>query len=523
MSMLHGSGVLAHLSSLPSCGGIGDMGPAAYRFADALASAGVRYWQMLPLNPSNPETGESPYFSASAFAGNPLLVSPEIMARDGLIDESDIPPPATSSDTEVDYPAVRGVKTALIAKAYARYQHSGAEKSSGRFFRDEAWWLDDYCLFVSLKAANAGTPWSSWPAPLRDRDAGALEEASQNCAGGIGLERFTQWLFFSQWSRLRRYCAKRNITVVGDLPIYVGLESADVWVHPHLFKLDRDKRPTHVSGVPPDYFSATGQLWNNPVYDWDAMQRDRFTWWERRFRATFDRFDIVRIDHFRGLVQYWEVPAGEETAMHGSWRDVPTRPLFDAMIERFGSFPVIAEDLGTITPDVREIMEHYAFPGMKVVMFAFGDDNPDHQYLPHTYGENCVAYTGTHDNPPMRAWLEQEAGEEERTRVFRYCGGAVPPADAVGALIKKLMTSKAGLVVVPLQDLLALDRSGRMNDPGKTFGNWKWRCTPEQFSAIPWERLRRPGTSCARSGSDRPRTMPFTEGGDRDRCPIQPF
>jgi 4-alpha-glucanotransferase len=484
------SGLLLHLTSLPASGGIGDLGPCAYCFADRLAGGGQGCWQVLPLNPSEPENGESPYFSASAFAMNPLLASPEVMARDGLIDISDIAAPPTFPADEVDYAAARVFKTTLVNRAYKRFDAGGAGGEFTRFCGRQAWWLDDYCLFQAIKREHGGGSWTQWPRPLRDRDPAEMQRARSRHVAEIRREQFAQWIVFSQWFRLKAHCAEKNIIVIGDLPIYVGLESADVWANPRLFKLDNEKLPAAVSGVPPDYFSATGQLWNNPVYDWEAMRRDGFGWWERRLRATFERFDIVRIDHFRGLVQYWEVPAGETTAINGSWRDVPTVEFLDSMIERFPAFPVIAEDLGTITPDVKEIMRRYGFPGMKVLQFAFGEDNPDHPYLPHTYEENCVAYAGTHDNTPLRAWLERQSSPEERRRLSRYLGGDLPPQEEIRELISRLMQSKAGLVVLPLQDLLALGVEARMNDPATARGNWKWRCTPEQFEAIPWDWLR---------------------------------
>jgi 4-alpha-glucanotransferase len=496
--MTRGSGVLMHITSLPTPFGIGDMGPAARRFAAALAAAGARSWQMLPLNPSNPENGESPYFSASAFAGNPLLISPELLAEDGFLEKNDIAAPPAFPEGEVDYPAVREYKSMLITMAFDRLTKKKLRREFDTFCEEQSWWLDDICLFAALHRAHGGKPWAAWPRPLRDRAIDALLIASVSHEKEIEREKFAQWLFFSQWFRLKRYCEEKKITLIGDLPIYVSLESADVWVNPHLFKLDRAKRPTGVSGVPPDYFSATGQLWNNPVYDWDAMHRNRFDWWEQRFRATFERFDIVRIDHFRGLVKYWEVPAGEKTAKSGSWQDVPTKPFFDAMIGRLGIFPVIAEDLGIITPDVKEIMNHYRFPGMKVLMFAFGDDNPDHPYLPHTYEEHCIAYTGTHDNLPFRAWFEQGSRPEERERAFHYIGGSMPVGEAIWGFVRKLMESKAELVIIPLQDLLALGADSRMNDPAKTFGNWKWRCTNKELAAMVWERYRNLVASSAR-------------------------
>jgi 4-alpha-glucanotransferase len=485
-----GSGILMHLSSLPSPFGIGDMGPAAYRFADSLAAAGVRYWQILPLTPSNPENGESPYFSASAFAVNPLLVSPELMAEDGFIDRSDLAAPPAFPAEKTGYPAVRKYKTTLIDRAYRRFSGSTDRAAFTRFCAAEKEWLDDFCLFQSIKRGSVADSWTAWARALRDRDKTELARVRMQADRDIEREQFTQWLAFSQWLRLKKYCAGKKVAVIGDLPIYVSLESADVWANPQFFKLDAQKHPVAVSGVPPDYFSATGQLWNNPVYDWNALQGDGFGWWKRRLAATFKRFDLVRIDHFRGLVQYWEVPAGEPTAINGSWQDVPTRAFFDAMLAAFPGFPVIAEDLGIITPDVVDIMRHYGFPGMKVLQFAFGEDNPGHPYLPHTYDENCVAYTGTHDNLPFRAWIEEAAGPPERARLLRYLGLETAEAGVIWNCIEKLMLSKASLVVIPLQDLLWLGADARMNDPAKTFGNWQWRCTPEQLELIPWKRFK---------------------------------
>jgi 4-alpha-glucanotransferase len=487
--MIRGSGVLLHLSSLPSPFGIGDMGPGAFRFIEHLAAAGQRYWQLLPLNPSNPENGESPYFSASTFAVNPLLISPDIMASDGMIDDGDITPCPAYSAEKVDFNAVREFKHTLLCKAWKRFMRSAPDKNFDGFCRNQAWWLDDYCLFEAFKRTKGNAPWTAWPHAMRDRHFHEFRKAAENLSEDIEQEKFVQWVAFSQWSRLKGFCAENNIAVIGDLPIYVSLESVDVWVNPHLFKLDKDKRPAAVSGVPPDYFSATGQLWNNPVYDWGAMRQDGFRWWERRFASTFERFDMVRIDHFRGLVKYWEVPAGETTAVNGFWQDVPTREFFDIMIKRFPSFPVIAEDLGIITPDVREAMSRYGFPGMKVLQFAFGEDNPDHTYLPHTYGKNCVAYTGTHDNMPFRAWFDGTQ-HDERERVFRYLQRRASAEEAFRALSEKLMQSAAELVIFPLQDLLLFGSESRMNDPAQTFGNWKWRCTPEQFEKIPLEWMR---------------------------------
>ncbi|OGJ85756.1 MAG: 4-alpha-glucanotransferase [Candidatus Raymondbacteria bacterium RifOxyA12_full_50_37] len=483
------SGVLLHLSSLPSRHGIGDMGPAAYGFADMLARAGQSVWQVLPLGPTNAGCGHSPYFSASAFAGNPLLISLDELEKQGLLDPGAIALPRFSEGA-VDYESVKEYKTAALDAAYARFKKSAQRGPFDRFCRDQKAWLDDFALFSVCSRLYTGAVWSDWPGELRERRASALTILREKEAALLEKTKFFQFLFFTQWAALKKHCNSRGIRILGDLPIYVSYNSADVWVHQDLFKLDAQGRPLAVSGVPPDYFSATGQLWNNPVYRWPEMRRTGFAWWLERVAALFGKFDYVRIDHFRGLVQYWEVPAGEATAINGSWQDVPSYEFFDALKQRFPSFPVIAEDLGTITDDVIAVKNHYGLPGMKVLIFGFSEHDPDSPHLPHRYKENCVAYTGTHDNNTVRGWFENDASQENKWKFFGYAGKEVTAADAPWEMVRMVMESRASLAIVPVQDLCCLPGSARMNNPAQTFGNWTWRLTGDQFDAMPVARLR---------------------------------
>ncbi len=483
-----GSGILMHITSLPGKHGIGDLGQIAYRFADLLSATRQRYWQILPLNPGHPGDGESPYFSSSAFAGNPLLIDLEMLVEDGLLDASDLTDAPSFPAAEVDFAAVRAFKVPLLEKAFHRFEGSKPEGFEV-FCREQSWWLEDYALFSVLKKVNDDKPWSEWPEKQRDRAPEELALARKQHAHAIERTKSLQYLFFKQWFALKEYCNERNILIVGDIPIYVSYDSADVWENPQVFKLDKEKKPIAVSGVPPDYFSETGQLWNNPVYDWDYLKKTKYEWWVRRMSATFGRYDIVRIDHFRGLVQYWEVPAGEETAMGGSWCDVPTYEFFDTLIKSIQKFPVIAEDLGYITPDVYAAINHYGFPGMKVLLFAFGEDNPENPYLPHNFDRNCVVYTGTHDNNTFAGWYDDEASEEDRERFSLYAGRSAQSNEAVWDMIRLGMRSVADICVIPLQDYLGLGTDARMNQPAQTIGNWKWRATPDQIKHADWNMI----------------------------------
>ncbi|MBN2124652.1 MAG: 4-alpha-glucanotransferase [Deltaproteobacteria bacterium] len=484
------SGILLHITSLPSSFGIGDLGPAAYRFVEFLADADQRCWQILPLNPTDLAYGNSPYHSGSAFAGNPLLISPELLVRDGLLSPEQMASPPRFPRERVDFQAVVDYKGSLLQWAFERFKEKDAPADYFAFCDENAYWLHDFALFAALKSHYRGRVWSEWPGELRDRDPEALDRALQALSGEVDREKFIQYLFFRQWRELRRTCAEKGIQIIGDLPIYVVYDSADLWVHPHLFNLDQDKRPLTAAGVPPDYFSETGQLWGNPVYRWEVMRRNGYAWWRQRISHNLALYDILRMDHFRGFVGYWEVPAGEKNAVKGRWIQAPAMDFFKHITEAFPSLPAIAEDLGTITPDVTEVMDHFGFPGMKVLLFAFGGNLGTNPYVPHNHVENCVLYTGTHDNNTVRAWFEEEAAEEDKARLFTYIGREIPSDNIHWELIRMAMMSVSRTVVFPMQDILGLGAESRMNRPSKKDGNWQWRLLPEQISPELAERLR---------------------------------
>ena len=488
-------GILLPVFSLPSSHGIGDFGPGAYRFADLLADSGAAYWQLLPLNPGGPENGESPYFSRSSFAINPLLLSLEKLRNDGLISNKELASLPAFPRQAIDYDALRKIKQPLLEKAASRFK---GDEAIDRFFESNRAWLDDFALFDVFRTTQS-LPWPDWPLAFKQREAQAMNDFAQLRQSDIRIRKTLQFLAFTQWQNLRRYCAERSLRILGDMPIYVALDSADTWSNPGLFKLDAARRPTGVSGVPPDFFSATGQLWNNPVYHWIAHQESGFSWWIARMRHLFSLYDCVRIDHFRGLVQYWEVRAGENTAVNGTWKDVPTYELFDTLTKEINPFPVICEDLGIITDDVRAAMNRYHFPGMKVLQFAFGDDNPHNPYLPQNYDENCVVYTGTHDNMPTAAWLQKGASDWERSRIARFVGRTSDVRETVWDLIELAMQSVADTAIFPLQDVMTLDESSRINDPARLLGNWRWLWDGAfDAAAAAMKRIGTLGKSCGR-------------------------
>ncbi len=477
------SGVLLHITSLPSRHAIGDLGSGAYAFADFLARARQSLWQVLPLNPTEGVHGNSPYTSISAFAGNVLLVSPEILVDEGLLRPEEVPSQERHALDRADYLAAALEKRPLLERAYERFRSTGWRRSEYERFRDRnERWLDDYALFLVLKKLFGGDVWSSWPPEFRDRDVTCLGDARSLYAADIDRTCFFQFLFFQQWAALKEYCGGKGVRIVGDIPIYVGYDSADVWTHSSLFKLDPDRKPAFVAGVPPDYFSETGQLWGNPVYDWDALARSGFRWWIDRFAHNLGLFDYVRVDHFRGFVGYWEVGAREKTAVKGRWVKAPADEFFAALRAKLPGFPLIAEDLGIITPDVKAVMARLGIPGMRVLLFAFGEDNPAHPYLPRNYVENCVAYTGTHDNNTARGWFEKEALPEEIERLIRYAGKRITADTVHLELVRLVMESAAGAAVVPMQDVLGLGEEARMNRPAVPHGNWEWRLTRAQIA-----------------------------------------
>jgi 4-alpha-glucanotransferase len=465
------------------------LGPAAYRFADFLAATGQKYWQILPLNPTDPALDSNPYHSTSAFALNPLLISPEKLAENGLID---VPDPDNSEEISMkyaDFIYAHAIREQVLSHAFEQFTRQDDRREYDQFVRENAWWLDSYTLFTAIRKDRGGEPWNRWPDDLKHRNPESLHREHERLFWKIEHERFLQFIVAMQWRDFRNYCNSRGIRIIGDIPIYVDYDSADVWNHPGFFKLDTDLRPTVVAGVPPDYFSATGQLWYNPVYRWDALKKDKFSWWVQRIGRNLDLVDYLRIDHFRGLVACWEVPAGAKTAMDGRWVEAPAEAFLKTLARTFACLPIIAEDLGVITPDVREVMRHFSIPGMAVLLFAFEDDFPNGPYLPHNVARDSVMYTGTHDNNPVLGWALQEATSERLDRIRRYFGREIPNSELHWAFIRVIMASVAGTVIIPLQDILGLGPESRMNRPGINSGNWKWRFTEEMLTRETRERL----------------------------------
>ena len=482
---LRSAGILLHPSSLPGPYGIGDFGPSAYAWVDVLAKAQQTWWQILPLGPTG--YGDSPYQCFSAFAGNPYLVSPHSLIEDGLLDGREIPA-ATFPLERVDFGPVIGFKNHLLSRAWEHFQTArgnALRRDFDAFVAEEAGWLDDYALFMALKDAHQGRSWDQWPEPAKMRQPDYLKKARGELANSIGLHQFRQFVFFRQWQRLKSYANAHGVKIIGDIPIFVAGDSADVWANPQLFALDPQRRPKLVAGVPPDYFSASGQLWGNPLYDWDALEQSGFAWWIARFKATFKVVDVVRLDHFRGFEAYWEIPAGSSTAINGRWVQAPGKALLLTLKKVFGTLPIIAEDLGVITPEVDALRRAFDLPGMRILQFAFGD-KPDNHYLPHNYEPNTVVYTGTHDNDTTWGWF-RSTQEGERDHVRRYL--ARDGSDVAWDLMRLAWSSVASYAIAPLQDVLNLGSEARMNCPGKPQGNWAWRFQPQQVSPGILDRL----------------------------------
>jgi 4-alpha-glucanotransferase len=486
-----GSGLLLHITSLPSRFGIGDLGPEAYRFADFLNETKQSYWQVLPLNPTDSAFGNSPYSSNSAFAGNTLLISPELMIEVGLLRPEEIAGIPVFPAAHCDFQRVIDYKESLFDQAFNRYLESKeAQENCAGFAALNAYWLDDFALFTVLKRYYHGQIWSNWPAAVRDRQPETLHRLQAEFKTEIAKEIFLQYLFNKQWHQLRAYCKAKGIKLIGDIPIYVSFDSVDVWQNSEYFKLDDDKKPTHVAGVPPDYFSQTGQLWGNPVYRWEKLKEEGYSWWLQRIEHNLTLFDLIRIDHFRGFVGFWEVPAGEKTAVNGKWVHAPAVDFFHTAQKRFAALPIIAEDLGVITQEVKDIMKHFGFPGMKILHFAFGEDLEKHPYLPHNYAHNSVVYTGTHDNNTTKGWFLNELNGTDKKRLFEYLGYEVSEDEINWALIYLAFNSPANTALIPAQDILGLGEEGRMNLPSKTHDNWQWRLGSEQLTTAIANRLR---------------------------------
>ena len=476
------SGILLHVTSLPSPFGIGDLGPEAYRFADFLHRAGQRIWQMLPLSPTDLLMGSSPYSSSSAFAGNPLLVSPEKLVEEGLLSGQDLACAPRFPAGRVDYRLASAFKEEILSEAWRRFSAcaGGLRYDYELFCRTERHWLDEYAVFKALKTLFGRMPWTRWPEGFRTRRMRVLGPQIREIAPVIEEQKFRQYLFFRQCAALRAYCSGLGVSVMGDLPCYVHHDSADVWGNPALFKLDPEGRPAFVAGVPPDYFSRTGQLWGNPVFDWAAHRKRRFSWWVSRVRHSLTLFDLIRIDHFRGLLSYWEVPAGHKTAARGRWVPAPAEELFRAVAGKVPSNSLVAEDLGFITPDVRTFLDRLGLPGMRVLLFAFSSLEGSGHHAPHSHIERDFVYTGTHDNNTVRGWFEREAKKQEKEKFHAYMGFRVPEARVHEAMMRLAMMSVARTAVIPMQDVLGLGEEARMNLPAGRGAWWRWRLLPGQ-------------------------------------------
>lgn len=498
MNFPRAAGILCHPTSLPGPYGMGEMGPQAYRFVDLLAGMGQRLWQILPHGVTG--YGDSPYQSFSTFAGNPLWISFDLLLQDGLLHRDRLTHFPKFPDGTVDYGAVIPARTGILRTVCRTFEHraSRAQKEAFEAFcRKEADWLDDFALFMALKEAHELRPWTTWAKELVRREPDALHHARQHFKTAIRNAKIQQFLFDDQWKRLRAYAASKGVQIIGDIPIFVAHDSADAWCHPELFYLDADGKCTVVAGVPPDYFSATGQLWGNPLYRWDVHRQTGYAWWIARMKKIFEMVDIVRIDHFRGFEAYWEIPGDAETAINGRWVKGPEGDLFVALENALGRMPIIAEDLGIITPPVEALRDRFHFPGMRVLQFAFGNDAKAADYRPESYPANCVVYTGTHDNDTTVGWFRTDAGpgstrtqaeiDQERRAILDYLksDGREIHWDLIGLALR----SNANTAVVPMQDVLGLGTEARMNVPGTTSGNWRWRFTWDLLTPALQERL----------------------------------
>lgn len=492
------SGILLHPTSLPSALGAGDFGPEAYRFIDWLHSAGQTYWQMLPLGEVGP--GNSPYMSCSAFAGNVLLIDLLELSEHGWLRDDDVQAHPDFRAEKINYALLHPYRMERLrraAKAFFSQQNVLHTAAYQQFCSDAAGWLNDYALFMALEEREQWRNWNEWPSALAQRDAQALQQATEECAEEIHFWKFCQWCFARQWDKLKHYAHQHGVRLVGDVPIFVAYQSADVWAHQALFELDEHGKSTVVAGVPPDYFSTTGQLWGNPLYRWSAHEQSGYTWWIARLRHALSLFDLVRIDHFRGFAGYWAVPAGAPNAIGGQWLTGPGAKLFEAFQQALGELPIIAEDLGLITPDVIALRDQFNLPGMRILQFAFGDTDAN-LFLPHHYIPNCIAYTGTHDNDTTLGWWHTTRPEVRAfAQKYLHSDGQAIHWD----MIKALSASVANTVIYPLQDVLGLGGEHRMNYPGQADGNWAWRFTWDMVKPEQTQRLAEITATYARTAS----------------------
>jgi 4-alpha-glucanotransferase len=480
------SGILLHPTSFPSSFGIGDLGPGAYRFIDFLADSGQKFWQVLPLVPTG--YGNSPYMSYSALAGNPLLISPEELRQKGLLVYEDLADVPEFPLDKADFEPAAVLKLDLLQKAWERFQTQPQEEFI-EFCEQKAGWLDDFALFMAVKQANNNQSWNQWEPGIAKREPEAIKTWQNSLAAEISFQKYLQFEFFRQWSYIKNYAHSRGIEIIGDIPIYVAHDSADVWANPHLFCLHPETgAATLVAGVPPDYFSATGQLWGNPIYNWYAMRRENYAWWVKRFAALLELVDWIRIDHFRAFESYWAVKGDEKTAINGRWIKGPRSAFFKSIEQQLGRLPIVAEDLGDITPPVIDLLNEFGFAGMKILQFAFGSGSGN-PYLPHGFVRNCIVYTGTHDNDTTAGWFAQ-LSESQQESVRDYLG-RIDEEDIAWDLIRAALSSVADWAIFPLQDVLGLGTAARMNTPGTSEGNWSWRYQSESLTGEIGDRLRK--------------------------------
>jgi 4-alpha-glucanotransferase len=470
------AGILMHITSLPSPFGIGDLGPEAFSFAEFLHRAGQKYWQILPLTPISQDQQFSPYSSISSLAGNSLLISPELLYEQGSLTKNDLKIKVSGKKNVIDYKQVVEIKAQLLDKAWRNFK---TQKNAAfeAFCDREAFWLDDFSLFVTLRKAHGDVPWYEWPEHFRNRDLKSLLKFTQSNPEFIQQVKWLQFEFFRQWKDLRRFCNDLNIRIIGDLPFYISYDSVDVWSRREIFKLSKTGQMEGIAGVPPDYFNDDGQLWGMPVYRWEVLQEHGYDWWIRRIRKNLELVDVLRLDHFRAFADYWEVPHGEQTARNGKWNPGPGSDFFRMLQQEFGKLPFIAEDLGDINAAVYRLRDQFALPGMKVIQFAFGDNMSESDHIPHNYDRNFIVYTGTHDNNTTRGWFSNEISKDQRKQVELYVGRKMKDDQVASELIRTVYSSVARTAIIPVQDILALDEPARMNTPASTKGNWGWRLT----------------------------------------------
>lgn len=484
------SGILLHITSLPSKYGIGDLGPQAYKFADFLVRSKQSYWQVLPLNPTVSKNPYSPYNCLSAFAGNTLLISGELLYRQGLLTRNEIQDIPTSTQGRVDYRLAVSYRKKMLRTAYQRFKNTAKKKLDyEEFCSQNKNWLQDFAIFAALRQRFRPRLWCDWPAEYINNNDAILKSVDAGLHDLVEIEKFAQYIFFSQWSALKNYCNQRGIGIIGDIPIYVGYDSADVWAHPENFLLTKTKKPRVIAGAPPDFFSSKGQLWGNPVYDWQVLKNADYSWWIQRMKHNLSLFDIVRIDHFRGFFAYWQIPAGHKTATKGKWVKGPGQHFFEKLFKQFDRSRIIVEDLGHITSDITDFIKKFQLSCMRVLLFAFDGDFADNPHIPFNHTENCVVYTGTHDNNTIRGWFDRDAKPEQKKKLFDYLEHKVPADQLHWELIQLAMSSVGKLVIIPMQDILGLDEHARMNRPAAFRNNWRWRLQPGQVTPAVTKKL----------------------------------